>query len=243
MRMTGIMGVLMVVLASATGLAESTNLYCFPARYINQRRVALAPLIQWWKDADDPSPLHGKLAPRPLTAWVRIKSITVEEFHLGWKIEAQLWDSPRSKPTQQKIFLKSPPREQQASFEALKRRDAELLAVNQTMMAAANANESEARESFRRQGNLYDVADAIGYRNRGINAAAQSYGQTGSQALDRAASQTQRVIAANEERSRVLGELTKFPAGDRYRVDFFAMKTGETSFGLPVYDQGRMMEQ
>lgn len=235
-----------VLLVCASSQAQTEMGHCLRTthRIFNGLSVDLTPLATWWGNEPDrkkDTKLGIAPAPRPLVAWDRVKGTLVEKRALGWVVQAEIETTPGKKESRT-ILLKHPPEQEKIKFEALKKRENEIKNYRSGMQTASELNRDVASASHERADTLREVGNAsTSVRTyNDMNAAANARSRQGSAATARSEQQIANANAATENLKSVTEGLWMFPPSDTYIVDFFALKTGETVGGMPVYDLGQL---
>src|SRR5262249_49181545 len=132
-------------------------------RLINGAQVDLSPIVSWWAAADKYQQFTNQfrsatnrptLAPRPLSAWVRITGTPTQTPAIGWRFNAFVEAFP-GQVEQQIIFLRHPPMQEKARFDWLVSEMAIAGQVNERANSVASANRADASEATSRANALY----------------------------------------------------------------------------------------
>ncbi|HNQ72967.1 MAG TPA: hypothetical protein PKN95_05125 [Verrucomicrobiota bacterium] len=233
--------ILLILLLAVGGLRAQD--FSDPVRLVNDHRVSLQPLFNWWTNAGailatnaartNVAPLP--LPPRPLTAWVRVVSHQLTNTGFAWLARAAIQETPDGPFTEQLIALRHGPFEETKRFDRAVRHfqqagDALLVASNQYVQ------KMEITAQFDQKANLYQEMYALDpWQHHRLGDAAVAYRQAADQAYRQALNAAQRVEQLNQQRI----ELHQITQGrDAMEVDTFALRTGEKYRGLPVYEMG-----
>ncbi len=245
--------VLVLFAAFSTALAQTPapDSFCLrnPARVLESKRIDLSPLFAWWTaNAGKTPPPAGttNLPPRPLSAWVRVNGLKVEDASTGWVLMATLESRPGLPSAPVKIVLGHPPVVEAARLKSLlAQKQRSEIASDQAAAAAARSGNAASNaasmgelagkmarlspDGSRLQGHYSD--QAYGYRS-----AARRNDANAANAASEQETHEADLKAINEAIAAIPTEPTT--EGLVYRVDAFALATGRTFRGLPVYDIG-----
>lgn len=234
----------LLVFTAATHAAEPWTRRVFDANV-----VQLDPLIAWWTNAEAilsankklPEEKQQPLPPRPLSAWVRLRISSAPENAINgvssWRIMATLRTRP-DEATTQKIVLRHAPEKLRVNFNALLAR---LAAAERSKETNADEGAAERDQAFAHKMRGYDLAIAQPYALKNSKTgtpADREFAQAN--ALNRAASSV--AIAKRDAEMEiwfVKDELARLSESQAvFTFETFALRTGETYAGLPVYDLG-----
>lgn len=212
-----------------TALARLPALCCrYPIRsFGNTGSVNLAPLFQWWTNS-----AGNSQSIRPLAAWRRVVGVRTGDLEYQWIVDAKIYTRQTTwRPA--RIVLLNPPVQQEQLFYSLKAQIAQdelnLTNAQRTYRAELKAeqrDQARARadaRSWRRWRRFYSgVYDRQARREQNAARQTQKEKQQTRQALEAA----QKALAA-------------IPSSHgQYQIDCFALDTGKTLHGFPVYDVG-----
>jgi hypothetical protein len=181
-----------------------------PKRAVNEQTVDLTPLFQWWNHHE---------GERPLKAWVHVTGHIVSTTAWGWAVQARLEQTGEKKDgaeKEMKIILKNPPVQEQVEFERLKGQLKTLNDERSHLSAQASTAANHAKDTA---------------HQRHAAAANAAYHHQETAAKDQ-------IKNVDEQLKTINGKLAAFPDHETYSVDCFALQTGQTVNGLPVYDHG-----
>jgi len=236
MKSTGVIALWLCLVWAA---AAQTNPICcrYPVRIFGPQAVVnLPPLFQWWARqpvvaaTNDPTPAVD--ADRPMTAWHRITGTKVAMVGSSWVLTAVVYSSPLVR-TNLRLILDHPPDAEEQMFYDL-----------QAQLADARQQIAEARHVYATDTNAESKAEARvkAYRHSSSRVGTTEIIQNSRvEARERHAagtelSQVQQLEAARDQMAQ---QLKLIPARDGvYLVDWFALDTGRSQKGVPIYDLG-----
>ncbi len=198
-----------------------------PRRLINGQTADLTPLFKWWVKRE---------GSRPLSAWLHVTGTIVQTNAYGWVVEARIEPAGhRAKSAdappegQHRIVLHDPPLQDLAEFEQLHDQMSGLTEQH----SALAGQQTQAKQQ----------ADAISREQRSL----RRYGEhsptlaVAAGDLHLAQKQTnQQLQPVNQQMKDLTKKLAAFPNADHYEVDCFALKTGRSYQGMPVFDHGQV---
>jgi hypothetical protein len=250
-HMKKFVGVILLCVAGWAAMAQAgrgLQACRYPVRVFGPRTaVNLNPLFAWWNRQPGPTNGTGYAAAtidvssnspaddtdRPLPAWHLVTGAPVGNVNGGgWAVEAVIYTSPSAR-TNARIILVHPPTGEQESYLTLK---ADLVQVDQQIQSAQRAYAANTNEEMRAE------ARAELYR-RSISKVAS----TGVLVNSREAEQRHAAAAADlrqkdellATRTAIQTRLKAIPVvSGAYHIEWFAMMTGRTKQGVPVYDPG-----
>jgi len=219
--------------------AEPPPVYClqYPKRVFGGAAVDLSPLFKWW--VEEPSPqrntniVTGQEArsPRPLPAWVRIIGREFKIAGSGWVVTGAVESSPDQKQGG-RFFVRHFPAKEKESFEVAQARLVQIIAYQSGQYSLSSYEEAQG-QGFGANRDIANIANGPGSQR------AWQYNVAASQAFNRSQFAAQNAASVQAERVVLESYVNKFPASTNYILDFFALRTGETYQGLPVYDIGQ----
>lgn len=214
-----------------------------PIRLVNEQRVSLQPLFHWWTNATTiitnnaglPEAQRQPLPVRPLRAWVRVVSNEITNTGFAWLARAYLQETPDGPFTNQTIVLRHGPFEEKKALDravGTYHRATENLLVNSNEFVA----QIERATVLHQKADLYqEMYQLDPDRHLNLGNAANVYRNAALQAQRRANTSARRINELNDQRV----EIYKFTQGrETLTVDNFALRTGETYQGLPIYEMG-----
>lgn len=187
----------------------------------------LAPLFQWWTNSPGASQ-----SIRPLIAWRRIVGTRVGNLEYQWVVDARIYTNQTSW-VPARIVLLNPPAQEERLFYSLQTQvaQAELDLTNAQGRYQADLKQEQRDQvrakanarSWKRWGRFY----ARVYKRR---AAWERHAARQAQHEEQQARQTL------EAAHKLLKAIPN--SHGRYQIDCFALNTGKTLRGLPVYNVG-----
>lgn len=228
---------LSLLLAVSAPASEADRPLGEPIRHFGYQRVSLTPLFNWWTNSARSRATNA----RPLTAWVRIRGnfdgpITALPT-AGWAVNAKVSEQPGD-PRSEMIYVLHPPETRLRQFESAKRRIADLNSAIMRVNTVASPYDSRASAESASATRLDILRNDAPTLNRELQP--QSL-----QASARAAENSRisenirrRVPAMEAERDKLKTLLRTFPSSEHFWFETFALRTGATFKGLPVYDVG-----
>lgn len=226
--------ILLALLLSAFPALAGETYFREPIRLFDGRTADLRPVFQWWLKAEAITQSNRslqktnrlELPPRPMPAWELIQGPVVEGTAAGWEVAVEVSATP-GETHSQKIFLRHPLQWQKDRVEQLAKQIAEL-------------QQTASREHSAVIG---AIEDGNKYRERAMNAEIRIVRDVNDQRATGAAQAYARhslnSAQASSQLAAVRAELEKYPSNGRvFVLDHFALRTGETFRGLPVYDLG-----
>jgi hypothetical protein len=247
MKLTWLMLVCLAVMTAAGQTSQGWKICRNPVRvFSGQATVDLSPLFDWWawqtwavtsRNAAT-NRTAGALtnafrsAPRPLPAWQRVTGFKTGTLGSSWLVDAVIYTSP-TVSTNARIILNHPPVVEEATFDALTRRTAEIeqqiADATRAYQASTNA-EAQAMARLQYFRHSWDKLAPDGVRD---------YSVLVSQRHNEAAAALDQLDQLEAARIQTQQQLKTIPAANgMYRVDWFAVLLGRTKQGLPIYDLG-----
>jgi hypothetical protein len=212
---------------AVTASAQTNHLsFCcrYPIRGFGLQTVNLAPLFQWW---NHPGADGADDSKRPMKAWKRVVGVKVSDFGYGWVVEAEVYRDPATH-TKTRIVLQNPPALEASKYETTK---------DQIVQSGLDITNAQARYQTARKAEQDDQNRAKAARRSRYWAA-----QYNQQAADDRAAAT--LAQDDEKAAKQTLELARLglkilpDLHGQYQIDWFAMDTGKTLQGLPIYDAG-----
>jgi hypothetical protein len=223
------------------GTSASAQTFSDPARVINNQRVDLQPLINWWTNVVSVEKQNRRLKKdqrlpvpeRPLTSWVRVTTDRITNSGLVWIAEVQIQETPEGKTEKQTVVIKHAPLAGKQQFDSavVGQREAADAQSHAEAVKEYQSDRASQAASYRNSYNeMHTVAPSFGFHDQ-----ATQYGKVADDAKRQAKSAEQRAESARCEQAR-LGAITQ--GRTKFHLDTFALKTGELYNGIPVYDLG-----
>jgi len=194
--------------------------------------VNLTPLFQWW--TNHPS-VGGSQPTRPLTAWQRVVGVKTGDLEYRWVVDARIYTNQTSS-TPARIVLQNPPVQEAQLYYSLEK---QIAGYGLALTNAQRAYQTDFKAEQHAQARANADARSRSWRAR-YNAGA--YVRQAAQernAARQAQNQEQQPQQALEAARNALNAIPS--SKGRYRVDCFALDTGKTFHGLPLYDVGVMI--
>jgi hypothetical protein len=206
-------------------------------RWFSAGWVDLLPLFHWWRTGE--SIETDKRSEKPLSAWAIVRGTKYRESGYGWIMYADIFDTPTNAARHEWIYLADPPKNEERQFYAL---------YNNYIQAIQDTKWAHQKTENLVQSELENRSASQFYEN-----VARATGSSQSENLSQATHTREKTIgvqssqwsarmhtaADNQAAARLAMESIPH-RGDLYYVDYFALKTGTTNSGLPVYDMGSM---
>jgi hypothetical protein len=212
-----------------------------PNRVVGVRAVSLQPLFDWWTQAAAlsasnhalPKEEQVPLPDRPLKHWVRLTALAVTNTGFAHLATVQIQHVPNGLQTNQTVVLRHGPFVEKKKVDDAAQETAELVKSQKYQLEQAEYYDSRA-EALRARAYLYHEMYAAGGSYVHSRLADDYYAAA---ARARRQANLARERASNME-ARLL-QLDKITHGQTtFVIDNFAMATGETYQGLPVYSLG-----
>lgn len=231
-----------------SGTALSQERFCFrnPQRIIGDARVSISPLLKWWSVYESALRRSGSgsqtnrealLKARPLSSWDHIEGSWVEDFGGTWIVDATIELIP-GKTVHKRILLFHPPEDEKKLFDDLTAKLKWLQGVESQSIAASSSNDQLVRENNSRVSTLDMIGNSSGFMRAQVGPQLQAYDHASSIAIARSQIFMARARSASDEIPKIQLGLASMPTGKEYRIDFFALRTGQIYNGLPVYELG-----
>jgi len=214
-----------------------------PIRTIHEQRVHLHPLFIWWtnaaalnaSNASLPEAERQPLPERPLRAWVRITSTELTNTGFTWLARVDIQKTPDGPISNQLVVLRHGPFEEK---KALDQAVAHYNSATESQLTASNVQSAnlEREAALRSKASLYqEMYNLDPHRHYHLGLAADTYRRAAIEARHAAGVASNRVKQLEASRA----ELFQITQGRHtLMVDTFALRTGETYQGLPVFEMG-----
>jgi hypothetical protein len=237
----GIMKTFIFVLLLAIGAVAQD--FSDPTRLVNDQRVNLQPLFQWWSNAvalasTNAGQTNGEmpaLPPRPLSAWVRLVSNELTNTGFAWIARVHLQTSPDAPFEEKLVMLRHGPFEEKKRFDLAVTNYAQ---ATESLQVASNAYVAKADRAaaLSRKADQYQEMYAFNpWQHWRLGDAADAYREAAIVAHNEAVAIARRM---NQLENQRVEQQKTIQGRDMLVVDSFAMPTGETYRGLPVYEMG-----
>ena len=235
------------VLFSLFVRGADADAFRFPNRSFNGAIVNLNPLFNWWLAPTVHRPLVQNNTtniasvdvPRPLTAWKLIRGKVVAVRPFAFIVDAKVYTNATGYQTV-RIYLYRAPLSEKSEFESLIA-ERNRLKVLKASAIAANKSAQESADSYFDAASSIRIAhgENVDYVTNPNHNRYNAYEAAGRQARQQADASHQDWWNINDREVQVYKELNKFPDGDEYTVEWFAMDTGKTVQDLPLFDCGQ----
>lgn len=212
-----------------------------PVRNISGRVADLNPLFNWWTNAIAiaetnkhlPKRKRLEIPERPMKHWVRVISLAVTNngfAHIGTITIQHVPDGPRSNLV---AVLRAGPFEQKKNVDVAAQRFKQVSKEAESQRGWASFHEQRANNLDSRSSQYQEIRNAGG--GKAFQNLSGDYRNASRRADQAAQAAAQRAGNLEAEQKR-LAAITK--GADQFRIDDWAMATGEIYAGLPVYSFG-----
>jgi hypothetical protein len=215
----------------------------FPQRLIDNRRVDIRPLFQWWSNdtmrnamvtntIEDTVIVTNKY-PRPLTAWHRIMGTNTVTDAYGWIVNGTFEVNPGEwEPLT--FVLRHPPTSDAAKQQNLVRRLAGIASERVSANYTYTNSSALAEHHSKRTVLIRDPGSDLIWFSRDHERLIARHRRNAGNAAEK-------LRQLDVEEKQVNHQLTRYIRTDYYTIDFFALHTGLSYKGLPVYDLGMLI--
>jgi len=229
-----------ILLLAALPVVAQTNppSYCcrYPMRGFGNANVNLTPLFTWWSRQEasltNKSGNFSFLSPRPMPAWKRIVGTKVGDSQYGWFADVEIFTNT-SHGFKTRIVLQNPPIQDEQQLNALQQ---QITGYNQQIANSQEQYKADVKEEKRAEKQA-----KAGSRSWHLNEALNAKNDARLSAQKRDDAQKDQATEAQTKGSLQVAEqqLAAIPTEHgRYQIDLFALETGKSLNGLPMYDLG-----
>ena len=215
--MRNLAAIFAIFAVAASGAPSTTNnpSFRFPVRVIGSQRVDLRPLFAHWKQGTD------AVTNSP---WVLLTGTIASDRGGMWVIDGRT-TSASGVELHQKVLLMHPPRAEKESLDTLLAEQSELKKENSGLKGEENSLKKKAASPPKPTRHHW-----VSPNYRAI------MDQKETNVLNEESSVESRLNQISKQLAAI--PTTSSHAGTVYRVDFFALSTGEVQNGMPVLDFG-----